>query len=235
MQEVYFNNQQSFLRYFKNNFQKIFIQYKIILIRIEEKKMKIFHPFLRLTNSIVFSFLCLLISELKAVKITEGLEEIFIESEDKYPKKIFAIDDFLQEVEENLSTIKTKPIMAIDLSNDESVNSRDIKKILTYFKKMNIKIKALNVSGTGINSEILPFFDQLLKEPSFKRLDISDTTVAEITMDTDNPKIIFVPARLMKNRDIKPKIKNLFGETTFKRHLRYYSVATPFFREEGED
>ncbi|MBY0292530.1 MAG: hypothetical protein K2W92_04500 [Alphaproteobacteria bacterium] len=197
--------------------------------------MKMFHTFLRLTNNIFFLFVCLLISDSKAVKITEGREEIFIESEDKYPKKIFAVEDFLQEVEENLSTIKTKPIVAIDLSNDESLNSRDIKKILTYFKKMNIKVKALNVSGTGINSEVLPFFDQLLKEPSFKRLDISDTTVAEITMDTDNPKIIFVPAKLMKIRDTKLKIKNLFGEATFNRHLRYYSVDTAFFREEEED
>lgn len=191
--------------------------------------------FLKFTNSIAFLSLCLFMSDSKAVRITEAPEEVFIESENRYPKKIFAANDFLQEVGEKLNSIKTKPLVEINLSNDESLNSRDVKRILAYFKKMNIKIKALNVSGTGIDSDLLPIFDQLLKEPNFKCLDISDTKVAEVITDADNPKVIFVPARLMQMHDTKVKIKKIFGEDTFKRHVEYYSLAVPLSIEEWED
>lgn len=170
-----------------------------------------------------------------ATRITKENIEFIIETDKKYPTKIFKAKEFLDEIRKNLEEIAEKRFVELDVSKDESLISDDIIRIYRMLKKEKIKIKTLNVSSTGIDREALPVLTKLLRDPDFKCLDISGTQVAEIQMDTSNPKIIFVPKELMEAVDTKLKVKELFGEEVFNRHLNYYSVDKTFSSAWGDE
>ncbi|MBL8676710.1 MAG: hypothetical protein JNJ47_04720 [Alphaproteobacteria bacterium] len=185
--------------------------------------------FLGTTAAGFILFLSLFVNDLKAVKFTEANEAIFIESENKYPSKIFDAEEFLDFLDdENQSAkLESKPIIELDLSNDSSLNSSDIKKILTYFKKRNIKVNYLNISNTNIDEDVLAALDYLLTNASFKQLDISGTGIAQCSEDFPRKqKVIFIDKSTLETS--RGSLEDVFGKDVIGRHISYYETTKSF-------
>ena len=173
-----------------------------------------------LIKKMIFIFLLLFANRLQAMNFIEKEEEIFIESKDKYPKKIFDTQEFLKEIDE-IENLWKKPTIALDLSNDDSLNFMDVETILSYLSRRNIKVNFLNLSHTNVDNHIFEDYDSLISNQDFKYLDISDTPAAESTEDfSKKQKIIFIKKSLFNN--IRKELEDAFGKEVIERHKTYY-------------
>lgn len=181
-----------------------------------------------------FSLLMVFLGDLKAMEFTEATEEILIESKNRYPNKIFNAEDFLNEVD-NIDSLLQKPTVELDLSNDASLNSRDVSKILRYFKKRSIALNFLNISNTNIDESIFDEYNWLVSNPNFKYLDISGTLAAQSTDDfSKNENIIFIGKNMLER--LNGEVEKAFGKEVIDRHTRYYDTTKSFTQawEEGK-
>ncbi len=167
-----------------------------------------------------FIFLFFIASNLQAMNVIEKENEILIESKDKYPIKIFNATDFIDEMH-NINSLCQKPAIALDLSNDASLNSLDVDTIISYLNRRNIQINFLDLSSTDIDESILDNYDPLISNKDFRYLDISDTHPADnVEGLSEKPKIIFIKKRILGEK--RRKLKKAFGKEVIKRHEAYY-------------
>ncbi len=168
----------------------------------------------------IFTFLLISANPLQAMDFTEKEEEIFIESKDKYPKKTFDTQKFLSEID-GIDNLAQKPTVALDLSNDASLNFIDVETILSYLNRRNIKVNFLNLSHTDVDENIFSDYDSLIANKDFKYLDISGTPAAESAEDfSKKSKIIFIKKGLFDK--LKKELEETFGKEVIERHQVYY-------------
>lgn len=155
---------------------------------------------------------------------TEGL--VRITSKNNYPKQAFDSKKFIDEIDNNIN-FTDNSIIALDLSNDFTVNEKILGTILFYFKRGNISLSFLNISRTNVRAEILNDLKDLLNDEKFKYLDISGTPAVKTAEDfSQNPKIIFITKDELYN--LKKELKKTFGEELINRHIKYYIEKGPY-------
>lgn len=168
-------------------------------------------------------------SPLKAMDFTamdfkETPNEILIASKNKYPKKIFDAKEFISEVGA-IDSLSQKPMVGLDLLNDASLNSMDVRNILCYLNKRDIKLSFLNLSNTNVDEHIFPRCYSLISNPDFKYLNIANTTIVEMQEGlAKEEKIIFIGKnhlKILKRKDLK----KVFVKEAIERHERYYETT----------
>lgn len=135
----------------------------------------------------------------------------------KYPDIIFNSNNFIKVLQNYISDIKTT--IGIDLSNDESINNKDIFEILTFLKSSNIRLSFLNLSNTGIDNGY--FIKYLVNSDDFHCLNIVGTPL-EMTNEKFHSKVIFISKNnLWKENACKVK---KYSQQDLERHEFYYKL-----------